>query len=190
MHPLSTVYEIYNHIKNNRSRASLANFAILKIAIEDPALKDQYRNRIYEHNQKFTKNYFMDSGFDLLVPGQVVFDTSSISKFIDMKVKAEMCYCDINTDKITTCAFTIYPRSSISKLPLMLSNHTGIIDSGYRGSLIGAFRSLQLSNYTVDAGTRLLQVCHPTLCPIYVVIVDEDDLSTSERGIGGFGSTN
>lgn len=190
MNHRKTIYEIYNNIRNVHSQTSLSNFAILKIAVEDPVLKSQYRNRIEEHNQKFTKNYFMDSGFDLLVPGQVIFDTPFISKFIDMKVKSEMCYCEINTDKITTCAFTVYPRSSISKLPLMLSNHTGIIDSGYRGSLIAAFRYLQLNNYTVDAGTRLVQICHPTLCPIYVVIVDEDDLSTSERGSGGFGSTN
>jgi dUTP pyrophosphatase len=72
----------------------------------------------------------------------------------------------------------------------MLANHTGIIDSGYRGSLIAAIRSLQFNTYTVDPGTRLVQICHPTLCPIYVVVVNEDELSTSERGDGGFGSTN
>ena len=76
----------------------------------------------------------------------------------------------------------------------MLANHTGIIDSGYRGSLIGAFRWLRSSNYVlpqyiVDKYTRLLQICHPTLCPIYVTLVDINDLSTSERGANGFGST-
>jgi dUTPase len=73
----------------------------------------------------------------------------------------------------------------------MLANHTGIIDSGYRGSLIGAFRCLHLSNqnYIVDIYTRLVQICHPSLCPIYVVMVNESDLSTTQRGIGGFGST-
>jgi len=192
MHPLRTISEIYNNIKNANSPcpSSLSNFAILKLAIEDPTLKSQYENRIEEHNEKFVKNKFMDSGFDLVVPGQVIFENPSTSKFIDMKVKAEMCYCDVTINKISTCAFAIYPRSSISKMPLLLANHTGIIDSGYRGSLIAAIRSLQFNTYTVDPGTRLVQICHPTLCPIYVVAVNEDELSTSERGDGGFGSTN
>jgi dUTPase len=76
----------------------------------------------------------------------------------------------------------------------MLANHTGIIDSGYRGSLIGAFRWLRSSDddsrsYLVEQNTRLAQVCHPTLCPVYVVLVNERDLSNTERGAGGFGST-
>jgi dUTPase len=35
----------------------------------------------------------------------------------------------------------------------------------------------------------LLQICHPSLCPIFIVFVEEDQLTTSERGAGGFGST-
>jgi dUTP pyrophosphatase len=73
----------------------------------------------------------------------------------------------------------------------MLANHTGIIDAGYRGSLIGAFRNLGQRDYEVESDTRLLQLCHPTLCPIYVEIVQSlHDLgSETERGSGGFGST-
>ena len=70
----------------------------------------------------------------------------------------------------------------------MLANHTGIIDSGYRGNLKGAFRSLMI-DYNVVKNTRLLQICHPSLYPIYVIVVNETELSTSERGCGGFGST-
>ena len=70
----------------------------------------------------------------------------------------------------------------------MLANHVGIIDSGYRGDLIGAFRCLD-NEYNVESNTRLLQICHPSLCPVYVVIVPENELSNTERGSGGFGST-
>jgi len=131
----------------------------------------------------------MDSGFDVFVPIQTVFDTQYQSKFIDMNIKTEMVYCEPTKNVLNTCGFVVYPRSSISKTPLMLANHTGIIDSGYRGSLIGAFRSFSDSQYIVEEGTRLLQICHPTLCPIYVVIVDEADLTSSERDDGAFGST-
>ena len=83
----------------------------------------------------------------------------------------------------------MFPRSSISKTPLMLANHTGIIDAGYRGSLIGAFRNVSGEDFQVEKHTRLLQVCHPSLCPIIVELVDESELSTTARGEGGFGST-
>ena len=82
-----------------------------------------------------------------------------------------------------------YPRSSISKTPLMLANSVGIIDSGYRGEIIGAFRNLSSSNYTIEKHSRLLQICAPDLRPIHVELVDEPFFNTTERGSGGFGST-
>ena len=168
------------------------NFAILLLSINDENLKNQYVERVRAHNHNTTNNVFPDSGFDLLVPEDAVFTNTVETKFIDHKVKSEMLYCDVEKDDLRTCAFTIHPRSSISKTPLMLANHTGIIDAGYRGNLIGAFRWLPSESntlYVVDRGTRLLQACHPTLCPVYVAIVDESELSTTERGSGGFGST-
>jgi dUTPase len=55
--------------------------------------------------------------------------------------------------------------------------------------LIGAFRNTGENTYVVEKDVRLLQICHPSLCPIYVELVDESELSTTERGEGGFGST-
>ena len=113
-------------------------------------------------------------------------------KLCTLKLKTELIYYDFKTDLVNNSPFYIYPRSSISKTPLMLANHTGIIDSGYRGNLIGAFRCLFLEPnqpYHIEKYTRLLQICHPSLCPIYVIIVSENELSNTERGTDGFGST-
>jgi dUTP pyrophosphatase len=140
------------------------------------------------HNNSILHNNLSDSGFDLFVPEKVLFEDEYKSKFIDMEIKAELTHADSISGRIRTIPFNLYPRSSISKTPLMLANHTGVIDSGYRGNLIGAFRSFE-SGYTVEPYTRLLQICSPTLSPIYVVIVDEDELSSAKRGTGGFGST-
>mgnify|MGYP006073850961 CR=1 FL=1 len=184
---------IYHKLKET-SINCYKNFAILQLSIDDDALKREYIPRIEKHNAQFIENNLPDSGFDILVPSNELFDKHFITKFIDMGIKTEMIYCDVETDFLSTCAYNVHPRSSISKTPLMLANHTGIIDSGYRGSLIGAFRYLPLvtakSGYTVDKYTRLLQVCHPTLCPIYVIIIDSNELTSSQRGSGGFGSTN
>jgi len=188
------ISDIYNNIKGT-CPSTTRNFAILKVYVDNNNdLYNEYANRINEHNGAMMSKLFADSGFDVLVPQQTTFTTDIDSKFIDMQIKCEMVYCEVDSDRLTTCAFTTHPRSSISKTPLMLANHTGIIDSGYRGSLIGAFRWLRastyaLSQYVVDKYTRLLQICHPTLCPIYVVLVDVNELSTTERGSNGFGST-
>ena len=169
------------------------NFAILKMAILDNDLKLKYIEMVDNHNKNMMERFYPDSGFDLLFPQDVTFDTGFVTKFVDLNVKTEMLYVDCATSAYSGCAFTVDPRSSISKTPLMLANHTGIIDSGYRGNLIGAFRWLSydkdITRFDVPRHTRLLQACHPTLCPVYVVIVDEAELSTSERGAGGFGST-
>jgi dUTP pyrophosphatase len=127
--------------------------------------------------------------------------------FINLGVKTEMIYCKKNMQHLLSCAddneesddniplgishktgFQVYPRSSMSKTPLMLANHVGIIDSGYRGYIIAAVRSFE-AGYTLSGGSRSFQICHPTLCPVFVVLVDEAELSSSERGAGGFGST-
>ena len=183
---------LYNYLKTDSVNGH-TNFAILKLVIDDEILKDAYEKRISSHNNLFMTNPLHDSGFDVLVPQDIIIDMYFQTTFIDMQIKTEMFYCEVDNDRISNCAFNSHPRSSISKTPLMLANHTGIIDSGYRGSLIGAFRmlpSLNSPQYVVEKHTRLLQICHPSLCPIYVVCTCPDELSDSIRGEGGFGSTH
>lgn len=196
-HHKSNIVMLCNALKTT-SVNGYKNFAVLKLVFETDELHTEYENRIANHNNMFMTNSLHDSGFDVLVPHDVSFSRPFVTQFIDMQIKTEMFYCDVDTDKISPCAFTVHPRSSISKTPLMLANHTGIIDSGYRGSLIGAFRLLpattsvdanNTASYAVEKLTRLLQICHPTLCPIYVICASSNDLSSSLRGEGGFGSS-
>jgi dUTP pyrophosphatase len=161
------------------------NYAILKLAVDPnkPELQDLYKNHVENHNHSLLTDPFPNAGFDLFVPETT--DVPSINPtMISMHVKCEM----LNSDNVS-CGYYMFPRSSISKTPLMLANHTGIIDSGYRGNLIGAFRNLFSQPYTVEKQTRLLQICHPSLSPVYVVLVKDTDLSTTSRGEGGFGSS-
>ena len=160
------------------------SFAVLKLAVAEPQLADKYREYIDTHNQGlFANGPYANSGFDLLVPETTTVAQGMKTQMISMGAKAEMLFKGTEP-----CGYYMFPRSSLSKTPLMLANHTGIIDSGYRGALIGAFRNLG-DEYVVEKHTRLLQVCHPSLCPIYVTLVNENELSSTERGEGGFGST-
>ena len=86
----------------------------------------------------------------------------------------------------------------MSKTPLRLANNQGIIDAGYRGSLIGMFDCIYNDpsddkdyDWYMDAYSRMLQICAPGLVPIYVQIVDtfEELGPSTSRGAGGFGST-
>jgi dUTP pyrophosphatase len=69
----------------------------------------------------------------------------------------------------------------------MLANSVGIIDAGYRGEICAMVRNCSNDLYTIKQGDRLFQLCSPDLKPLDIIIVNE--LSESERGIGGFGST-
>jgi dUTP pyrophosphatase len=79
----------------------------------------------------------------------------------------------------------IFPRSSNSKQDLLLSNSVGVIDSGYRGELMVKYKRIGLTEY--DKGDRVAQLVIVELPKVTVTEVQE--LSSSERGEGGFGST-
>ena len=85
----------------------------------------------------------------------------------------------------------VFPRSSIRKTHLHLSNSVGVIDSGYRGEIQATFKKIQgISNNALDnykVGGRIFQLMiipHPT-----IQFQEVDELTTTERGEGGFGST-
>ena len=89
-------------------------------------------------------------------------------------------------------AYYLYPRSSISNKTLRMSNSLGIIDSGYRGEITAAVDNVDssCSSIKLNAMERYFQLCHPSLMPFRVVMVDTiDELGITARGAGGFGST-
>lgn len=81
----------------------------------------------------------------------------------------------------------IRPRSSVHKLFTMLSNSPGTIDSGYRGEIKAVFYCLPFLSKTYKVGERACQIL---IKPVPEVrYVEAAELSASERGSGGYGST-
>ena len=80
----------------------------------------------------------------------------------------------------------IFPRSSIAKTSHSLRNAVGVIDSGYRGEIMLKFGcSSNLSCYKVgDRVGQLIIMPYPQ-----VQFEQVEELSDSDRGEGGFGST-
>ena len=168
---------------------------------EDMELRNQYVAAAANHNNKILNpdNRCLDAGFDLFVPRDCFLPMYFINTpqlKLDFTV---ICAATMVTDsgKNYQTGYYMDPRSSISKTFLRLANSRGIIDSGYRGPLIGVFDILSLNNpdnnnnLLARRHDRVTQICAPGLEPILVEIVDnlEDLGERTERGAGGFGST-
>lgn len=184
-------------------------FMLLKLFVADSVLKEKYIEAIALHNLKMQTDPFMDAGFDILCPCKGFHCLSnSVSggcpNKIDFQVKCSAQLVknsdvDGKTSKYT--GYYMYPRSSLSKTRLRLANSIGIIDSGYRGNLIGMFDCFSVGkqslceteyDYVVKPFEKLVQICAPDLRPIFVELVEsEEELSSvTSRGEGGFGSTS
>jgi dUTP pyrophosphatase len=82
----------------------------------------------------------------------------------------------------------IFPRSSVRNQELILSNCVGVVDSGYRGELQATFKKTNgLDSLKYKVGERGAQIMILPYPQVYMTEVPE--LSNSERGTGGFGST-
>lgn len=83
----------------------------------------------------------------------------------------------------------IFPRSSIFKKDISLSNSVGVIDSDYRGEIKAVFRKhYELDDlYKYEIGDRIAQLI---IMPIpHFEILEVAELSETQRGEGGYGST-
>lgn len=80
----------------------------------------------------------------------------------------------------------LFPRSSIRKYGLSLANSIGVIDSGYRGEIMCSFKPTGTCP-TYNVGDKVAQMI---IMPYPIVnYVEVTELSDSERGEGGHGST-
>ena len=83
----------------------------------------------------------------------------------------------------------VFPRSSIRKYNLQLSNSVGVIDSGYRGTIQFTFRMSEgiTEPKMYEVGDRIGQI---VIIPYpQINFVEVDELNDTQRGEGGFGST-
>ena len=82
----------------------------------------------------------------------------------------------------------LFPRSSIKKYEIQLSNSVGVIDSGYVGELLFTFiKTKGLNSLKYKVGDRIGQLI---ILPYPQIEFEEvEDLGETERGENGFGST-
>lgn len=99
----------------------------------------------------------------------------------------------------------LFPRSSNSKTDLRLTNSVGVVDSGYRGSVMFKYRNDSYSSLNIpniksymeasqfsfgneyEVGDRIGQLL---ILPYpQIELIEAEELSSTERGEGGYGSS-
>lgn len=145
-----------------------------------------------------TKAHATDAGFDLVATSRAIDRNGNIVYGTGLAFEIPEGFVGM-----------VFPRSSICKKDVSLSNAVGIIDSGYRGEVMAKFKPSWEFDSNFDAvniggmdivsmndengcsvyriGDRIAQLI---IMPLPVVEFEEaDTLSESERGEGGYGST-
>ena len=118
-----------------------------------------------------------DAGMDLTITKEIENTSFSVSYGFGIAMEIPKGYVGL-----------VFPRSSVRNQDLILSNCVGVIDSGYRGELQATFKKTQgLDSIKYKVGERGAQIIILPYPTIYMTEVPE--LSDTERGSGGFGST-
>lgn len=123
----------------------------------------------------------LSAGVDLFacLESDVVINPSQIVK-IPTKLSVEPSQKD--------CVLLIFARSGLAiKNGIALANSVGVVDSDYRGEICVGLINHSNEPFTVCHGMRIAQLvvmpCEFAQC------VEAQDISETERGEGGFGST-
>ena len=120
-----------------------------------------------------TKAHATDAGYDLYATS-CYYEDGMLHYGIGIAVEIPEGYVGL-----------VFPRSSIANTHLTLSNSVGVIDSGYRGEVMAKFRKGGTRGYHV--GERIAQLI---ILPYPEVVFEEaEELSESDRGTGGYGSS-
>ena len=124
-----------------------------------------------------TKAHATDAGFDLYATSKTYDNDNNVVYGCGLAFEIPEGYMGL-----------VFPRSSNAKKSLLLSNSVGVIDAGYRGEVTAKFKRLYpISQGEYAIGERFTQLI---VMPIPAVEFEEaEELSESERGVGGYGSS-
>ena len=133
--------------------------------------------KLFENGMIPLKAHEDDAAFDCFVSG--------IKKKSWFKIHYTLGFA---TDMPADMFAKVYPRSSIHKRHLLLSNSTGIIDNGYRGEWQAVFYKIPFFSSPYKVGDACCQAIFEK--SHNVTLRRSKELSTSVRGDNGFGSTD
>ena len=153
----------------------------------------KYKKLVPEAKAPYRK-YDDDAGYDLFAVSKIETD-----KYIEygtgIAIEIPKYYVGL-----------VFPRSSVTEKDLILKNCIGVIDAQYRGEIRCRFARIPSTEFKdlllcegcieilwskknqYEIGDRVAQLIIIPIPP--VELVESDELSETERGTDGFGSTN
>lgn len=119
-------------------------------------------------------------------PGDAGLDLTAVSVEFDEAARKLKVGFGLAMEIPPGCVGLLFPRSSVHKTGLTMSNCVGVVDSGYRGEVRSVFYvPAGAKPYAVgDRCAQLIVLPYPQ-----IRVEEADELSDSARGAGGFGST-
>lgn len=130
-----------------------------------------------------TKAHASDAGFDLTA-------TRATSEINECGQFVLVYHTDLALEIPEGHVGLIFPRSSISKKSLYQTNSVGVIDAGYRGEVMIKFKNTTGDSIPAvyNLGDKIAQLI---IMPYPAVeFIESEELSESDRGEDGFGSTD
>ncbi len=124
--------------------------------------------------------------------GDAAMDLTSIAQYYDEY--GNICYkTGISIEIPQGYVGLIFQRSSVCKYATMLTNAVGVIDSGYRGEILFKYKPTPYYHnkpdlrFVYEVGDKVGQIM---IIPYPQIEFEEvEELSLSERGENGYGST-
>lgn len=147
----------------------------------DSLIKIYYKNT--SNNENPTYQHIDDSGFDF----RANIDSSITLNPLERKLIPTGLFFELpkNTE------LQVRPRSGMAlKHGITVLNTPGTVDSNYRGEVGIILINLSNEDYTINSGDRIAQgVIANVINSNFSKLINKDDLSSSDRGNSGFGST-
>jgi dUTPase len=161
------------------------------------------------------KAYEKDAAMDVVATSEAIIVGNYIERFDGVKIYSKIHYIEYRTglflspQKENDIDFhiEIFPRSSISNKNLILCNGIGLADADYKGEYICRFKYIPngedfvvipeggMNKVYINVNPELIYNINDKICQIkpspniHVELELVDDLSFSERGSKGFGSS-
>jgi dUTP pyrophosphatase len=120
-------------------------------------------------------------------PGDAGMDLVAISRVIDTDAGIGTFGTGLAFEIPEGYVGLIFPRSSSYKQQSIMTNSVAVIDSGYRGEVMVKFYQAFDENPSYQIGDKIAQIM---IVPYpEVTFIEAEELTETERGNGGFGST-
>jgi dUTP pyrophosphatase len=155
---------------------SLLNEDTTKELYKDSNMLDVKIKKLHKDATIPTYSKDGDAGMDLTITELISDTTFNVTYGFGIAMEIPMGYVGL-----------VFPRSSVRNMDLILSNSVGVIDSGYRGEIQATFKktqSLSMGYKVGERGAQIIIIPYPK-----IKFTEVNELSSTDRGTGGFGST-